>query len=154
MAQDLTLLFFHRLRADKWLPIHFNRWAAGAGLKGAIEIAVPMTVAGIVFFRVKGLMEQVSMGRPLTTLEVFVLLGAMTAVISWAVSRQMFWSGRRKPIVIAIMATVFMWCSVWIGQTTYPWFWRHPVRMFLKVYLFRLMVFGKVGQVLLVRWAR
>ncbi len=77
------------------------------GFEGAVEIAVPMTVAGIVFFRVKALMEQVSMGRPLTTLEVFVLLGAMTAVISWAVSRQMFLSGRRKPIVIAVMATIF-----------------------------------------------
>ena len=77
------------------------------GFEGAVEIAVPMTVAGIVFFRIKGLMEQVSMGRPLTTLEVFVLLGAMTAVISWAVSRQMFLSGRRKPIVIAVMATIF-----------------------------------------------
>ena len=31
----------------------------------------------------------------------------MTAVISWAVSRQMFLSGRRKPIVIAVMATIF-----------------------------------------------
>ena len=52
-------------------------------------------------------MEQVSMGRSLTALEVFVLLGAMTAVISWAVSRQMFLSGRRKPIVIAVIATIF-----------------------------------------------
>ena len=77
------------------------------GFEGAVEIAVPMTVAGIVFFRIKALMEQVSMGRPLTGLEVFVLLGAMTAVISWAVSRQMFLSGRRKPIVIAVMATIF-----------------------------------------------
>lgn len=77
------------------------------GFEGAIEIAVPMTVAGVVFFRIKALMEQVSMGRPLTVLEVFVLLGAMTAVISWAVSRQMFLSGRRKPIVIAVMATIF-----------------------------------------------
>ena len=77
------------------------------GFEGAVEIAVPMTVAGVVFFRIKGLMEQVSMGRSLTALEVFVLLGAMTAVISWAVSRQMFLSGRRKPIVIAVIATIF-----------------------------------------------
>ena len=76
------------------------------GLEGAIEIAVPMTVAGIVFFRIKGLMQQASMGRPLTSLEVFVLLGAMTAVIAWAVSRQMYLNGRRKPITIAVFAMV------------------------------------------------
>ena len=83
------------------------------GFEGAVEIAVPMTVAGVVFFRIKGLMEQVAMGRPLTTLEVFVLLGSMTAVISWTVSRQMFLSGRRKPIVIAVMATIFSCGAVW-----------------------------------------
>ena len=83
------------------------------GFEGAFEIAVPMTVAGVVFFRIKGLMEQVSMGRPLTMLEVFVLLGSMTAVISWAVSRQMFLSGRRKPIVIAVMASIFSCGAVW-----------------------------------------
>lgn len=76
------------------------------GLEGAIEIAVPMTVAGIVFFRIKGLMQQASMGRPLTSLEIFVLLGAMTAVVAWAVSRQMFLNGRRRPVTIAVFATV------------------------------------------------
>ena len=65
------------------------------GFEGAIEIAVPVTIAGFVFIRIKGLMQQVSMGRSLTSLEVFVLLGAMTAVISWAVSRQMYLNGRR-----------------------------------------------------------
>ncbi len=83
------------------------------GFEGAIEIAVPMTVAGVVFFRIKGLMEQASMGRPLTTLEVFVLLGAMTAVVSWAVSRQMYLSGRRKPVVIAVMSTIFSFGAIY-----------------------------------------
>lgn len=76
------------------------------GFEGAIEIAVPMTVAGVVFFRIKGLMQQASMGRPLTSLEVFVLLGAMTAVVAWAVSRQMYLNGKRRPVVIAIFATL------------------------------------------------
>ncbi len=83
------------------------------GFEGAIEIAVPMTVAGVVFFRIKGLMEQASMGRPLTALEVFVLLGAMTAVVSWAVSRQMYLSGRRKPVVIAVMSTLFSFGAIY-----------------------------------------
>ena len=83
------------------------------GFEGAVEIAVPMTVAAVVFFRIKALMEQASMGRPLTTLEVFVLLGAMTAVVSWAVSRQMYLSGRRKPIVIAVMSTLFSFGAIY-----------------------------------------
>jgi hypothetical protein len=77
------------------------------GFEGAIEIAVPVTIAGFVFFRIKGLMQQVSMGRALTSLEIFVLLGAMTAVISWAVSRQMYLNGKRKPILIAVIAMLF-----------------------------------------------
>ena len=83
------------------------------GFEGAVEIAVPMTVACVVFFRIKSLMEQASMGRPLTTLEVFVLLGSMTAVVSWAVSRQMYLSGRRKPIVIAVMSTLFSFVAIY-----------------------------------------
>ena len=87
------------------------------GFEGAIEIAVPMTVAGIVFFRIKGLMEQVSMGRSLTALEVFVLLGAMTAVISWAVSRQMFEWSTEMDCHRSNRNHLFLWCGIWTGKT-------------------------------------
>ncbi len=77
------------------------------GFEGAVEIAVPMTVAGVVFFRIKALMEQVSMGRPLTGLEVFVLLGGVAAVIAGAGSRGMCLGGRRGPVGIGVMAARF-----------------------------------------------
>ena len=83
------------------------------GFEGGIEIAVPVTVAGFMFFRIKSIMETPSMGRTLTTLEIFVMLGAMTAVISWAVSRQMFLGGKRRPVSIAVLATCFSFAAVY-----------------------------------------
>ena len=83
------------------------------GFEGSIEIAVPVTVAGLVFFRIKNVMVQAAMGRPLTSLEIMVMLGAMVAVISWAVSRQMFLGGKRKPIWIAVLAVCFSLGAVW-----------------------------------------
>ena len=56
-------------RLNRWLRNHYNRWDCGAALEGAIEIAVPMTVAEFNRFLIKGLMQQASMGRPLTSLE-------------------------------------------------------------------------------------
>ena len=75
--------------------------------EGSVEIAVPVITAGYCFWRVKNIVETPAMGKPLTSLELFVLLGAMVAVISWAVSRQMFIGGKRKPISIAVLAICF-----------------------------------------------
>ncbi len=79
-------------------------WRAG---EGSVEIAVPVITAGYCFWRVKNIVEAPAMGKPLTSLEIFVLLGAMVAVISWAVSRQMFIGGKRKPVSIAVLAICF-----------------------------------------------
>ena len=64
----------------------------------------------------------------------------------------MFLSGRRKPIVIAIMATIFSCGAVYGLVKLLTAGFEASCTDVLKVYLFKSMVFGKVGQVLLVRW--
>ena len=83
------------------------------GLEGGIEIAVPFLIAGFIFFRVKNIVAAPSMGKPLTDLELVVFLGAAVAVVAWAVSRQMFMGGRRKPITIAILSVMVSMGAVW-----------------------------------------
>ena len=41
----------------------------------------------------------------------------MTAVVAWAVSRQMYLSGRRRPVTIAVFATVISCGAVWSSAT-------------------------------------
>lgn len=83
------------------------------GFEGGLEIAVPLGIAGFGFWRVKKILEVPSMGRPLTSLELIVLLGALVAVISWVVSRQMFYGGKRKPMSIVVLAVAFSFGLVW-----------------------------------------
>ena len=83
------------------------------GFEGGLEIALPIGIAGFFFWRVKKILEVPSMGRPLTDLELVVLLGALVCVISWAVSRQMYYGGKRKPVSITVLAMAFSFGAVW-----------------------------------------
>ena len=56
----------------------------------AFEGAVPIASAGYCFWKLTSLMGAPSMGKPLTDIELAVMLGSMVALVSWAVSRQMF----------------------------------------------------------------
>ena len=58
-----------------------------SGKEIALEGALPIAIAGYAFWKISGLMGAVAMGKPLTQLETFVLLGALVALVSWAVSR-------------------------------------------------------------------
>jgi hypothetical protein len=77
------------------------------GKEIAFEGAIPIASAGYCFWKLTSLMGAPSMGKPLTDIELAVMLGSMVALVSWAVSRQMFMMGRRQPIKISFFAAAF-----------------------------------------------
>ena len=76
------------------------------GLELAYEGAVPYMIAGIAFWQVRKLMISPAVGKPLTTLELTVMLGGVGALIAWAFSRQLWHFGRRTPISITVVGTL------------------------------------------------
>ncbi len=73
----------------------------------AFEGAIPYAVAGVTFWQLRKLFISPSVGKPLTDLELSVLLGALTVVIAWAFARQIFHLGRRSPVTITVIGTAF-----------------------------------------------
>ena len=80
---------------------------AWGGKETAFEGAVPIALAGYGFWKLSSLMGAPSMGKPLTGIELAVMLGALVALVSWAVSRQMYMLGRRQPIKISFFSALF-----------------------------------------------
>ena len=77
------------------------------GQETAYESALPILFAGYAFWHLKGVLQSPSMGKPLTNLELSICLGALVAVVSWTVSRQMYLAGKRKPVNISILSLLF-----------------------------------------------
>ncbi|MDG1483430.1 MAG: hypothetical protein P8R54_27815 [Myxococcota bacterium] len=90
------------------------------GLELAFEGAIPYAVSGIAFWQLRKLFISPSVGKPLTTLELTVLLGALAVLISWAFSRQLFHLGRRTPVMISVIGTALGLGVVWIMAATVP----------------------------------
>ncbi len=84
--------------------VSMGRWR---GLEGAIEITVPLTLIGVVWYGTYSLLSTPSAGRAYTTVEVWAILGVCAAVTGWAVSRQMFLARKRRPMTLAVSATIF-----------------------------------------------
>jgi len=80
------------------------------GKEMAVESFLPITISGYCIWKVKGVTSAVAVGKPLTVTELYVILGALIAVLSWAVSRQIYLMGRRKPSWIS-----FFSCFVSLG---------------------------------------
>ncbi|MEC7985415.1 MAG: hypothetical protein VX278_09640 [Myxococcota bacterium] len=76
------------------------------GKEIAIEGFLPVAISGYCIWKVKGLTSAISISKPFTTTEILVFLGALVAILSWATSRQLYMFGRRKPIVIAVFASL------------------------------------------------
>ena len=77
------------------------------GQETAYESALPILFSGYAFWHLKGVLQSPSMGKPLTNLELSICLGALVAVVSWTVSRQMYLAGKLKPINISILSLLF-----------------------------------------------
>ena len=75
------------------------------GMELAYEGALPYAIAGIAFWQVRKLMISPAVGKPLTTLELVVMLGGVAALVAWAFSRQLWHIGRRKPVSISVVGT-------------------------------------------------
>jgi hypothetical protein len=90
------------------------------GLELAFEGAVPYALAGIAFWQLRKLFISPSVGKPLTTLELAVLLGALAVLVSWAFSRQLFHVGRRTPVLISVVGTILGLGAVYGMGATVP----------------------------------
>lgn len=75
------------------------------GLETAFEGATPYIVAGIGFWQLRKLMISPAVGKPLTSLELTVMLGGLGAFVAWAFARQLWLVGRREPRSIAMVGT-------------------------------------------------
>ena len=80
------------------------------GKEMAVESFLPITISGYCIWKIKGLVSTVAVGKPLTSTELFVFLGVLVAIVSWATSRQVYLMGRRKPSWIA-----FFSCMISLG---------------------------------------
>ncbi len=76
---------------------NMGRWR---GLEGAIEVSAPVTILGATLYFSYTFLGAPAVGRPMTWMELWAILGAVSAVCSWAVSRQMFMLGRTSPWTI------------------------------------------------------
>ncbi len=74
--------------------------------EGALESTVPLMVAGAGWYAAYRTLYGASAGRPATTVELTVVLGACVALTAWAVGRQFYIIGRRKPTTIAFWGTL------------------------------------------------
>ena len=74
------------------------------GKEMAVESFLPITISGYCIWKVKGLTSAVAIGKPLTSTELYVFLGALVAILSWTTSRQVYLIGRRKPSWIAFFS--------------------------------------------------
>jgi hypothetical protein len=72
----------------------------------AVESFLPITISGFCIWKMSGLTSEVAMGKPLTTTELYVLFGALVAIVSWAMSRQVYLMGRRKPSWVAFFSSM------------------------------------------------
>jgi len=79
-------------------------WRAG---EGAVESSVPLVAAGFGWWVAYTVASTPAAGRPLTPLELAVLLGACAALTSWAVSRQLHLVGRKKPRTALLTSLLF-----------------------------------------------
>ena len=75
--------------------------------EGAFESSVPVMVAGASWYVCYRVFSGASAGRPATDVELCIVLGAFSGIMAWAVARQFFLVGRRKPLTLAIFGTAF-----------------------------------------------
>lgn len=75
--------------------------------EGALESTVPIMVAGGAWYLAYRLFAGASAGRAATQVELAVVLGATVGLLAWAVGRQFYLLGRRKPGTVAFWGTAF-----------------------------------------------
>jgi len=75
------------------------------GLELAFEGTIPYAIAGIGFWQLRKLMVSPAVGKPLTTLELTIMLGGLGVLVSWAFARQLWHLGRRDPVSIGVVGT-------------------------------------------------
>lgn len=73
--------------------------------EGALESTVPVVIAGLSWYAAYKTLSGASAGRPATSVELAVVLGACAGITAWAVARQFFIMGKRKPKTLAIFGT-------------------------------------------------
>lgn len=88
-----------------------GRWR---GFEGAIEVSVPLTATGVVWYFVYSTTAQVGVARPFTPVEVWSLLGAAVAVTSWMTSRQLFLARKRFPWTLVVTGVVTSLAITWL----------------------------------------
>ena len=71
-----------------------GRWRAR---EGALESGVPAILAGAAWVLAHRLLTRPSAGRPLTELELAQIFGACALLTGWAMSRQVWLYGKRRP---------------------------------------------------------
>jgi hypothetical protein len=76
--------------------------------EGLIEAMVPLFAAFGGWYLLHKVLSAPAMSRPLTTLELTVLLGACSALTGWAISRQLYLLRQRRPWVILFVTMLFV----------------------------------------------
>src|SRR5688500_7859327 len=74
--------------------------------EGPLERTIPITVAGFSWYAAYRLLHGASAGRSATLVELLVVLGACVGITAWAVSRQFFLVGRRRPRTLAFWGSL------------------------------------------------
>jgi hypothetical protein len=80
-----------------------GRWR---GMEAALEVTVPLTVTGTAWYVASTLLSKPSAGRPMTPIEVFILLGVCGALTGWMVSRNLFMARKRSPWTLVIASSI------------------------------------------------
>lgn len=87
-----------------------GRWR---GLEGATEVAVPLTLTGAAWYLAYSILILPTAGRPLTTIEVWAVLGMAVGVTAWMISRNLFLARRRSPWTIVTSAAIMSLLITW-----------------------------------------
>lgn len=90
-----------------------GKWSA---MESAVESAVPLGVMGGLWWYLSDILAQPTAGRPLTWLEIHVVLGGAVAITGWAISRQLVLLGRRTLWTVIGSAIFFSLGILWITR--------------------------------------
>ena len=71
--------------------------------EGALESAVPIGIAGTVWYYALVLFRAAAPGSPYTPLELLVVLGAAIGIVGWTTGRQLVIYGKKKPWLSAVL---------------------------------------------------
>ena len=85
------------------------------------EALIPLTAAGWAWWIARGMLGEPTPTRPLSSLELGIVLGGVTAIVTWYAARQIYIMGRRRPRAQLTFAAVIVSGSLGSLGWAVPW---------------------------------